>query len=135
MKKEVKAILFNPEEGQLADVVLQPDDRGHLLSSIYLYLDCDMIEAARLTENLEVYVDENGLLVDNPIYGALYVANNGRVVGGLAGNLLFVNHNELGETVDLTEEQREEISMLTLIPITYRDGKHRTAIIIPQEEK
>lgn len=84
------------------------------LEEYYDLIGCSTIEFAYITDTLGVYVDEEGLFNDEPFFRLLYVDNNYNIIRAIAGNILFVNHNEEGETIALTAQQVEEILNLTV---------------------
>ena len=113
-----KALLYRVDAESLVEVNIDT------LDSIYAFLECDTIDHTYLTNNLEVYVDDNGLLKEDPDFGVVFFDGN-RTMGVLAGNILIVNHDDEGKTVDLTDEQIEEAYNLPIGVITYRTN-HRT---------
>ena len=58
-------------------------------------------------KKLYAFVDDEGLLIDQPIKGLWYI--EGQFIQPLAGNILFTKHNSVGESIDVTEEQKEII--------------------------
>lgn len=133
MKDKVKAILFKPETGVATKVLLGKDDKGSLLPAIYSIMGVDLVEHTYVLDDLGAYVDEEGLLKDKHLYGVLYTNWEGNTLRALAGNILFVNHDDQGNTIDLTEDQVERIEALKVYPVQYEDGRRAKTIVIEQE--
>lgn len=86
------------------------------LEEYYELLECRTIDYIDITDTLGAYVDDEGLLVDVPKFKLLFLDKDNEVYRAIAGNILFVNHNEEGETIDLTDVQIKEIINL---PVSY----------------
>lgn len=82
------------------------------LDDYYDLIECRTIDYIDITDTIGAYVDDEGLLVDVPKFKLLFLDKDNEVYRAIAGNILFVNHNEEGETVDLTDEQVKEILSL-----------------------
>ena len=98
-------------------------------------IDCQTITSIQFTDELEAYVDDEGLLIDDPLYGAVYLNEDGMPIQGIAGRILFVNHNEEGETISLTDKQIEKIEKLTKRDIVHKTHKISYPILIIQRGK
>lgn len=118
-----KALLYKVDAEQLVEVEITD------LDSIYAHLECDTIDSTRLNDDMELYVDDNGLLVDKPNYGMVMIDNRSKVVGVLAGNLLFVEHDDDGSTIDISERRIAAAKELSIETIMYDDGRVLRALI------
>lgn len=130
MDKHVKAILYNPVKGRSTKVLLRYDGTGSLLKSIYSVMDVDMIEHVNIDVDLEAYVDEEGLLKETQVLSVVYTDGTGKILRSLVGNVLFINSDDEGNTVSLTEEQIKRIEALELAPLVYEDGRSNYAIVL-----
>lgn len=132
MSKEAKVIVFNPNTGSATGITLEKVN-GSMLDSIYEALDCNTVEFAKLNDSLGVYIDEEGNMIEDPVPGLIFVDRNSDIVGSLSGNIMFVNHDEDGNTIDLTNEQIEEILTLDTAEISNGKGRITNCIVIPVE--
>ena len=73
-------------------------------------------------------------MVDDPIYGLVFINQNGDTIGALAGNILFVNHSRFGDLVDLTDDQFNEIMNLDVSKVKDSKGREYSSIVITIEE-
>lgn len=76
------------------------------LADYYKYLDCRVFDITRrkVGEKIfDIFVDDEGLLKDNPIPTAF--TSDFEVA--LVGNLLFANHDAEGNTTSLSDEDIE----------------------------
>ena len=99
-----KGLLFNALEGTFKEVEVKG------LEDYYKHLNCRTIEVVGLTHEIDIYIDEEGRLKDNHIGGhlkSLYARKGNDLV--LYGDLLFLSHNDMGETRSLTEKHIEFI--------------------------
>jgi hypothetical protein len=85
------------------------------LDDYYALIECDTIDFIDITDTLGAYVDDEGLLHDEVEFKLLFIDKHNKVTRAIAGNLLFVNHNDDGETIALTTEQVLEVLNLTVI--------------------
>lgn len=89
----------------------------HSLDVFYENLKCDIFDiASRKIEGkwFDIFCDDCGLFVDNPITSA--IVNN---QPGLVGNLIFAHHDAEGNTTGLTDEdialiKRNTVSMVNI---------------------
>ena len=73
------------------------------LQDYYNALGCDCFDIARIyigSKKFDCFVDDNGLLKENPIPSA--VSKSKEVL--LVGNIIFANHDDEGNTTSLTDE-------------------------------
>lgn len=113
--RKIKAILFKPGTDQsnlFTEVTITSNEEGKFLDSIYEHIECntiDYIDLSNIALGLGAYVDDEGLLRDDFTIGMIYADQDGDVQEYIAGNLLLVNHNKLGETISLTKKQIKAI--------------------------
>ena len=83
--KTLKGVLINSETKEIKEVLIEQDENGSNLASIYAILNCTTIEAAERSMfdplHHTLYVDEEGLLKDNP-KGAFQIGGVGQVLSG-----------------------------------------------------
>lgn len=73
------------------------------LDDYYKYLRCDCFDIARRkldNKYFDIFVDDEGLLKDDPIVSAITIKREPMLVG----NLIFANHDGQGNTVSLSDE-------------------------------
>jgi hypothetical protein len=82
-----KAILFDANEKTVKEV-----DYDGELDTLYVYLNCDLVDTIRLDQDHIIFVDDEGLLKDNPIgwaveYGGnqIHFVGSGLLVGDACG--------------------------------------------------
>lgn len=79
------------------------------LDDFYKHLECDCFDIAHRKvggkKSYDIFVDDMGLLKDNPIPTAL----DSRFKPMLVGNLIFANHDNEGNTTSLSDEDIEYI--------------------------
>lgn len=78
------------------------------LKHMYDLIGCDLVEAVRLPKDIDIWVDEEGLLKSGNIVIGYKVEPNEESDGfelQLAGNALFLSSDEEGNTIGLNEEQ------------------------------
>lgn len=123
MPRKVKAVLYKPDTGFGHRVYIEEDEQGSLLPSIYKLLECDTIDSAYIKDGISAYVDDEGLLKQDYKYGLVYLDPDNNFKGGLAGNILFVNHNERGDTVDLTRSQIKSLDAMPMVEVQTASDK------------
>ena len=81
---------------------------GAGLDDYYKHLGCDCFDIAnrRLGDRrFDIFVDDEGLLKDNPTISAITADNEPMLVG----NLIFANHDGQGNTISLSDNDIETI--------------------------
>lgn len=124
----IRALLWNHKTFE--EVTLDPNSETPIYQQVNELIDARTMTLQKFNEDIEAYVDDEGLLVDEPIYGAIWVYPTGKVIQGIGGKILFVNHNEQGETIDLTYEQMKRIKHLMKHQIPTSKGDKYEALII-----
>lgn len=88
------------------------------LDDMYKIIGCETVDVVRLENNIDIWVDDEGLLKKNVI---TEIEINGREYQ-LAGRLLFMSSNKEGETVPLTNKQVEYLMDNMVIKNMYGFG-------------
>jgi hypothetical protein len=89
-------------------------DIPHTLDSLHATIKCHNFDiATRLIGNkqFDIFVDDEGLLVHNPIINGFCIDAD----EVLAGNLLVLNSNEEGETLSLSTKDIEHILAFVML--------------------
>lgn len=96
--------------------VIKKEETEDMLKFLYRQIECDIIEIARLSDDIEVVVDEEGLFKgDNAMTQLIF---EGRKTQPFSGNLVFVSPDyETGEIISLTDEMIEHIQQQLFIPV------------------
>ena len=99
----IKAFLVDIVNKSAKEVEIDPS-----LKKYYELLHCDTIDITERSvggKTFDIICDDNGLAVDKPVISAI----SGSCEPMLVGSLLFVHHNEEGETTGLTEEETKHL--------------------------
>lgn len=89
-------------------------DIPHTLDSLHTTLKCHTFDiATRLIGNkpFDIFLDDEGLLIDNPIINGFCI--DAKEV--LAGNLLVLKSNEEGETISISTQDIEHILSFVML--------------------
>ena len=99
------ALLVTPGDNFLVKtrLVSLPEDFG--LDEMYKYIQCDMVDVAGLTEDIDIWVDDNGLFKPGNIVLEYKLKGNSEEPLHLAGNALFLSSDDEGNSIGLTMEQ------------------------------
>lgn len=126
----MKAVLFDPEKG-FTEVEIIKSEEGNYLKPIYSLLDCSMIEGLYVVDDLYAFVDEEGLYKQNNKVSMVFY-DKGQIVSQIVGKVLFVNSDNKGETISLTDAMIEKIKELTTAVIFYKNRpmENNFAIVI-----
>ena len=108
MEKTMKAILINVKTQEITEV-----EHDGTLKNIYKHLDCRTFDVVNIDGTNSIYVDDEGLFVENQLY--FEYSGSERAVR-LAGNglILGLNH-ESGDSISSTlsvEEVRNKVIFL-----------------------
>lgn len=98
------------------------------LHTYYRIIDCSTIDITQYRD-LDIIVDDEGLLIESPRQTASYRSKDNSVeYGALFGTLIFCNHDDDGNTTSLTYN---DIMMLNALPRGfYFDEYNETHYII-----
>ena len=100
----MKGILINPHDETIKEVVYTGDFR-----EIYDLVDCRTFDCVRLTIENDMYVDDEGLLIDNQRYFSIKDRN-------YAGKALLLSHDDEGESIATTFTLQEAKDMVQFLP-------------------
>lgn len=114
MNKTQTVGLFLAQDGSLTEVTLNTQANGSNLNEMYHFLETRAVDVIRLPHNIDLWVDDEALLHDDPrinvplaLTMALMVSAEDMPV--LCGSGLFLTFNDEGESVSLTEQQKQII--------------------------
>lgn len=90
------------------------------------YIEIPFLSEVFNKNEIDVIINDEGKFIDGlkPEIAVIYKETN-RVLDVVFGNCIFVSHNDEGETVGLTEEQKKIVAeeLKTEVILTYEDGK------------
>ena len=104
----MKGILINPHEETITEVEYSGNYK-----EIYSLIDCRTFDIASIYETQDLYLDDEGLLIDNQRYFSI----NDRTFGGKG---LFLSHDDEGETIDTNLDLQMVEDMVQWLPNTYK---------------
>jgi len=105
----MKAILINPFDQTIKETEYTGDYR-----EIYDLVSCRTFDCVRLTIENDMYIDDEGLLIDNQRYFSIKDRN-------YAGKALLLAHDDEGESVATTFTLQEVKDMVEWLPETHRE--------------
>ena len=79
---------------------------GVSFDDLYALIDCDMVELISMPHNIDLWVDEEGLLKEN-VYTEINIQNYDPII--IAGTGIFLSFNEDGYSTGLSAMQVEYI--------------------------
>ena len=99
------------------------------LEDYYKYLKCRCFDIANRevgTRRFDIFVDDEGALVENPVVSGIRFADEECTTFEpmLFGNLIFANHDEMGNTTSLSKED-VCIIMANLLVFEGENGIHQ----------
>lgn len=106
----IKALLWNHQEFQ--EIELQNTDDKPMFEQVNELIGSRYMDALVLNADLEIYCDDEGLLKPYPKFAIMWYNEKGKLIQGIGGKVIFVNHNDEGETISLTDEQIKLIKEL-----------------------
>ena len=107
----MKAILINPFDQTIKETEYTGDYR-----EIYDLVSCRTFDCVRLTPNEDMYIDDEGLLMDNQRYFTLL----GTGLNNFAGKALLLSHDDEGETTATNWTLQRVKNMVQWLPDTYK---------------
>ena len=105
----MKGILINPFDETIKEVVYTGNFR-----EIYDLTDCRTFDCVRLTIENDMYVDDEGLLIDNQRYFSIKDRN-------YAGKALILSHDDEGDSASTTFTLEEVKDMIEWLPEEHRE--------------
>ena len=100
----MRGILINPFDTTIKEVVYTGDFR-----EIYDLIGCRSFDCVRLYETQDMYIDDEGLLIDNQMYFTM----NDRVY---AGKGLLLSHDDEGESTSTNLDLQMVEDMVEWLP-------------------
>lgn len=104
----MKGILINPHEETITEVEYSGNYK-----EIYDIIDCRTFDCVRLTIENDMYVDDEGLLINNQKYFSIKDRN-------YAGKALLLAHDDEGESIATTFTLQEAKDMVQWLPDSYK---------------
>ena len=108
----MKAILINPHEKIITEVEYSGNYK-----EIYSFIDCRTFDCVRLTPHEDMYIDDEGLLIDNQRYFRLL----GTSLNNFAGKALLLSHDDEGKTTATNWTLQNVKNMVEWLPETHRE--------------
>lgn len=107
----MKAILINPFDQTIKETEYTGDYR-----EIYSLVDCRTFDCVRLTPHEDMYIDDEGLLIDNQRYFRMV-----EIGANYAGKALLLSHDDEGETKATNWTLQDVKSMVEWLPETHKE--------------
>jgi hypothetical protein len=107
----MKAILINPFDQTIKETEYTGDYR-----EIYSLVECRTFDCVRLTPHEDMYIDDEGLLIDNQRYFKML-----EIGANYAGKALLLSHDDEGETKATNWTLQDVKSMVEFLPETHRE--------------
>ena len=107
----MKAILINPFDQTIKETEYTGDYR-----EIYSLVECRTFDCVRLTPHEDMYIDDEGLLIDNQRYFRML-----EIGANYAGKALLLSHDDEGETKATNWTLQDVKDMVEWLPETHRE--------------
>ena len=107
----MKAILINPFDQTIKEAEYTGDYR-----EIYSLIDCRTFDCVRLTPHEDMYIDDEGLLIDNQRFFRMV-----EIGANYAGKALLLSHDDEGETKATNWTLQDVKDMVEWLPETHRE--------------
>lgn len=107
----MKAILINPFDQTIKETEYTGDYR-----EIYSLVECRTFDCVRLTPHEDMYIDDEGLLIDNQRYFRML-----EIGANYAGKALLLSHDDEGETTATNWTLQDVKDMVEWLPETHRE--------------
>ena len=107
----MKAILINPFDQTIKETEYTGDYR-----EIYSLVECRTFDCVRLTPHEDMYIDDEGLLIDNQRYFRML-----EIGANYAGKALLLSHDDEGETTATNLTLQDVKDMVEWLPETHRE--------------
>ena len=105
----MKGILINPHDETIKEVVYTGDFR-----EIYDLVDCRTFDCVSLDNEDDMYIDDEGLLVNNQRFFSIRGGNYG-------GKALLLSHDDEGESTATTLTLQEVEDMVKWLPEGHKE--------------
>ena len=106
----MKAILINPFDQTIKETEYTGDYR-----EIYDLVSCRTFDCVRLTPHEDMYIDDEGLLMDNQRYFRMV-----EIGANYGGKALLLSHDDEGDTIDTNLDLQMVQDMVQWLPNTYK---------------
>lgn len=104
MADSTAAALVVSVDGTITDLPL-PAENGARLDALRKAIGCDLVDVVRLTTQLDMWVDDDGMFTQRPNVVATLVARRfGMVWQNYHGTVVFAGFTRDGETVGLSRD-------------------------------
>jgi hypothetical protein len=107
----MKAILINPFDQTIKETEYTGDYR-----EIYSLVECRTFDCVRLTPHEDMYIDDEGLIIDNQRYFRMV-----EIGANYAGKALLLSHDDEGETKATNWTLQDVKSMVEWLPETHKE--------------
>ena len=107
----MKAILINPFDQTIKETEYTGDYR-----EIYPLVECRTFDCVRLTIENDMYVDDEGLLIDNQRYFRML-----EIGANYAGKALLLSHDDEGETTATNWTLQDVKDMVEWLPEGHKE--------------
>lgn len=107
----MKAILINPFDQTIKETEYTGDYR-----EIYSLVECRTFDCVRLTPHEDMYIDDEGLLIDNQRYFRML-----EIGANYAGKALLLSHDDEGETKATNWTLQDVKDMVEWLPETHKE--------------
>ena len=107
----MKAILINPFDQTIKETEYTGDYR-----EIYSLVECRTFDCVRLTPHEDMYIDDEGLLIDNQRYFRMV-----EIGSNYGGKALLLSHDDEGETKATNWTLQDVKDMVEWLPETHRE--------------
>jgi len=108
----MKGILINPYDTTIKTTEYTGDYR-----EIYDLVSCRTFDCVRITPNEDMYIDDEGLLMDNQRYFTL----RGTGLNNFAGKALLLSHDDEGETTGTNLDLQMVEDMVEWLPEGHKE--------------
>ena len=108
----MRGILINPHEETITEVEYSGNYK-----EIYSLIDCRTFDCVRITPNEDMYIDDEGLLMDNQRYFTLL----GTGLNNFAGKALLLSHDDEGETTATNWTLQDVKNMVQWLPEGHKE--------------
>ena len=103
-------LIYNPHTGEVKEEKLKPNANGSYHTHANEIIGSRTITAVMLPNYKHtIYLDDEGLLNPEHVYSFVYFNPNRKIEIAYAGTVIFVNHDENGNTISLTTTEKREI--------------------------
>lgn len=104
----MKGILINPFDETIKEVEVTNDYKD-----IYVLIECSTFDVVRISDEDDMFIDDEGLLKDNRYF---------RIAGrNYAGRALLLSHNEDGDTMGTTFPMEDLEHLVDFLPKGHRE--------------